>query len=124
MFKALAIGLLIFSSSAFAETKTYNIEGMHCEGCVDAVKAKVCGLEGISKCDVQIGKATLTTAGDAKLDDNAVTNAVQSAGYKVVEKPVKTAMSCDEKSKSCGESCSCDHKNGKHHKTKKSNKGA
>src|SRR4051812_44936854 len=103
---ALSLGLLIFSSPAWADTKTYNVEGMHCEDCVSAVKAKVCSLEGITKCDVQIGKVTLTA--DAKLDDNAVANAVQSAGYKVVEGPVSPKkgekMSCDQKeAKACSD---------------------
>ena len=125
----IAAGLLIFSSMAWAETKTYNVQGMHCEGCVSSVKEKVCGLEGIAKCDVEVGKVTLTTKEGAKLDDNAVTNAVEAAGYKVTNEPMnskmvaKGKMSCEHHdAKTCGETgcgcnkdgktCQCDHEKG------------
>jgi periplasmic mercuric ion binding protein len=116
MFKALfaaAIGqMLIFSSAALAETKTYNVEGMHCENCAANIKAKVCALEGVEKCEVEVGKVTLTTKGDAKLDDGAVTTAVQAAGYNVVG-TAKSDIACSHDGKK-----SCD----KHHKGHKAKK--
>src|SRR4051812_46463336 len=101
MFKGLVAGLLIFSSIAMADVKTYKVEGMHCEDCVSAVKEKVCGIEGLAKCNVEMGQVTLASAEGSKLDDNAVTNAVQAAGYKIADaksaKDTKEGMSCEHK---------------------------
>jgi periplasmic mercuric ion binding protein len=112
MLKGLVASLLIFSSAALAETKTYKVEGMHCESCVMGVKEKLCGMEGIAKCDVEVGKVTLTS--DNKIDDNAVTNAIQAAGYKIAthhEGEEHGGMKCDHKdAKTCGgDGCGCNH---------------
>jgi copper chaperone CopZ len=123
MIKALLASLLIFSSMAFADTKTYTVEGMHCGGCVDAVKAKVCKLPDIEKCDVNVGSVTLTSKGT--LNDKNVADAVEAAGYKMAAagSESKVAMSCggDKEAMSCGanESCACDHHKGKDSKKKK-----
>lgn len=74
--------LLFYSAGVHAETKTYPIQGMTCQSCVKAIKAKVCSLPHITHCDVEIGKVTLTT--DKTLSDVDVAKAVEASGdYKV-----------------------------------------
>jgi mercuric ion binding protein len=82
MVKALISFLLIFSSLAMAESKTYNISGMHCEDCRKNIEAEVCKLPGIDTCKVDLGHVTLMS--QAPLDDSKIKRAVEAAGhYKV-----------------------------------------
>lgn len=89
--KALFIAAVAaLSVSAFAEEKTCTVKGMHCQGCVDMVKEKVCSGD-YATCDVsvadekkKIGKITLTTkAADGKVDEAALGKAIESTGYKL-----------------------------------------
>ena len=93
-----ALGLSIIAtftfSTAFAEsTTTLTVEGMHCSGCKDMVKAKVCGNEEIAKnaasCDVklvdekkQLGEVTIVSKPETSVDVELVKKQVTSAGEK------------------------------------------
>jgi copper chaperone len=125
MLKGIFAGLLIFSSVALADTKSYNVTGMTCESCVKSVKSKVCGLKDVEKCEVEVGKVTLTSKGT--LNDKTVSEAIAAAGFKVAEAGAmakEEGHTCDHQDgKSCGgegcgcakdgKECGCDHKNGK-----------
>ena len=65
-------------------TTTYEVAGMSCQHCVDAVSREVGRLDGVSKVDVDLTAGTVTTESDAPLDDEAVRAAVDEAGYDLV----------------------------------------
>lgn len=78
---ALAVG------NAQAETKSYTMSGMTCGSCVKSVSAQVCKLPGVEKCEVDINKMTLT----GKLDDKAISQAVEKAGFTVASSKAESA---------------------------------
>lgn len=81
MFSAL-LSFLVFAAPANADVRSYDIKGMTCSACAKMVKAKVCELPGLDKCEVSVGKVTLA---GKKLDDEAVKAAIAAAGeYTVV----------------------------------------
>jgi hypothetical protein len=96
---SLAIGLSLIATVAFADsTTTITVEGMHCSGCKEMVKAKVCGNEEIAKnaasCDVQltnekkqIGQVTIVSKAETAVDVELVKKQVAAAGteYKVTK---------------------------------------
>ena len=86
----LAILTICLGSYAMAESKVYEVKGMHCGGCVKSIKAKVCQLPGVESCSVEIGKVSLTSKTDTQLDDKAIAEAVKSAGeYEIKKVEVK-----------------------------------
>ena len=64
-------------------TRMYSVEGMTCGHCVRAITSKVVKLPGVTQVDVNLSSATLTVVGD-EVDDKAVADAVDDAGYTVV----------------------------------------
>ncbi len=72
-------------ASASNETQTiaYAVEGMHCEGCVNAITDKVKGLKGISDCRVSLEdhRAVVTMADPAL--SSSVEDAIRRLGYTV-----------------------------------------
>jgi mercuric ion binding protein len=82
--------LMILPTFAFAETTTYEVSGMTCNSCVKALKAKVCKLDGVEKCEISVGKMILTPKAGATLDQQKVSEAVTSAGaFKVTSSAAK-----------------------------------
>lgn len=79
MLKAFAATLLIFSSIAQADSKTYTIKGMDCGDCVKNIEAKVCTLPGMDSCKVEVGQVTLVSK--KPLDDTQISKAVKGAGH-------------------------------------------
>ncbi len=68
-------------------TATYQVIGMTCQHCVSAVQEEVSALPGVDKVDVQLvagGTSTVTIDSAAPLDEQAVRDAVEEAGYDVV----------------------------------------
>lgn len=61
----------------------YDVEGMSCQHCVNAVTEEVSKVPGVERVavDLEAGKVTVTTAG--AVDDAAVRAAVDEAGYTV-----------------------------------------
>lgn len=59
-------------------TKTYRVEGMTCGGCANAVKRALTRLDARSV-DVDLGLGRVTVDGD--IDDAAVAQAVEAAGF-------------------------------------------
>lgn len=65
--------------------KELKIEGMKCEGCKRAVIAALNKVDGVNlvQVDLPSGKAMIETS--KPVDDSALIQAVEQAGYKVVD---------------------------------------
>lgn len=63
-------------------TRTYQVSGMSCQHCVNAVTTEVGGVPGVSdvKVDLEAGRVTVT---GEQFDDAAIAAAVDEAGYEV-----------------------------------------
>jgi len=65
-------------------TTTYSVTGMTCSHCVAAVTEEVSRLDGVSAVDVVLnagGNSRLTVTSDAPLPVDAISAAVDEAGY-------------------------------------------
>lgn len=62
-------------------TQTYTVTGMTCEHCVKAVTAELSGIAGVSTVDVDLASGKVTVTSQSPLDDKAVAEAVDEAGY-------------------------------------------
>ena len=68
------------------DIREYEVAGMTCQHCVDAVRAEVTSVPGIQVASVNLGLDLLTVAGEDYSDD-AVRSAIRTAGYEVAEAP-------------------------------------
>ena len=66
-----------------ADTKTFRVEGMHCQNCVNRVMEAVNSLEGVSG-TVRLKQGRLTVSADHAIDEGAIRRAVEQAGYTVL----------------------------------------
>jgi len=64
-------------------TQEFKIEGMSCNHCVMAVKKELSKVENLDVQDVQIGSAKVAYE-EAKVSQEAIRSAIETAGYKVV----------------------------------------
>jgi copper ion binding protein len=64
-------------------TTTYQISGMTCGHCVNAVSSELGQLPGVSDVQVDLAAGRATVTSDQPLDDAAVRAAVDEAGYEV-----------------------------------------
>ena len=64
-------------------TRTYTVEGMSCQHCVNAITSEVTSVAGVSAVTVDLAAGTVTVAGNGA-DDGAVRAAIGEAGYAVV----------------------------------------
>lgn len=97
----LTVAALAFSMSAFAETATFNVKGMHCGACAKSIEEKVCSMEGVRECKAQLtkgkknmGTLTLTTEDGKAIDISKVTELVGEAGDYTI---VKSAPAAEKK---------------------------
>jgi copper chaperone len=63
-------------------TRTYTVEGMTCQHCINAVGGEVGQLPGVTTVAVDLDRGTVTVTG-GQIDDNAVRAAIDEAGYRV-----------------------------------------
>jgi len=63
---------------------TYQVSGMTCSHCVNAVQAEVGQLPGVTQVEVDLGSGAVTVTSEAPLDEAAVRAAVDEAGYTLV----------------------------------------
>jgi len=63
-------------------TRTYTVEGMTCQHCVNAVTGEVGRLPGVKDVAVDLNQGTVTVTAEP-IDDSAVRIAVDEAGYRV-----------------------------------------
>lgn len=60
-------------------SKIITIEGMSCQNCVKHVKAALEDVKGLTKIDVEVGKATV----DGDASDKDIKDAIEDMGYDV-----------------------------------------
>ncbi len=58
----------------------YRVPGMTCEHCTRAVSAEVSAVEGVSEVQVDLAGKLVTVTGE-DLDDRALRDAIEEAGY-------------------------------------------
>lgn len=63
--------------------RTYTVEGMTCQHCVNAVTAEVSAVSGVQDVVVDLGSRSVQVRGEGYAD-SAVRAAVDEAGYTVV----------------------------------------
>jgi copper chaperone len=63
-------------------TRTYSVEGMTCQHCVNVVSGQVGHLSGVTTVAVDLDRGTVTVTGE-QIDDEAVRAAVDEARYRV-----------------------------------------
>ncbi len=66
--------------------QSYEVTGMTCQHCVNAVRTEVGAIEGVTSVDVDLvtgGASTVTVTSQAPLDEAAVAAAVDEAGYEL-----------------------------------------
>ncbi|MFC9918159.1 heavy-metal-associated domain-containing protein [Agromyces binzhouensis] len=59
----------------------YQVTGMTCGHCELSIREEVSGIAGVTSVDVSAVTGRLVVGSDADLDDQAVLDAVQEAGY-------------------------------------------
>ena len=64
-------------------TATYDVKGMTCGHCVSAVSGELTKLDGVQTVDVELETGKVTVTSDRPLDDAAVREAVDEAGYEL-----------------------------------------
>lgn len=71
-------------------TATYSVTGLTCQHCVSAVEQELSALPGVERVAVQLvlgGTSTVSVASAAPLPERAVREAVDEAGYDLVQPP-------------------------------------
>jgi copper ion binding protein len=66
-------------------TTQYPVKGMTCDHCATAVSVGVGRLDGVTDVRVDLAAGVITVASTAVLDDKAVREAVDEAGYEVID---------------------------------------
>lgn len=64
-------------------TTRYAVKGMSCEHCVSAISTEVGGIDGVTAVEVDLAMGSVTVTSAAALDDAAVREAVDEAGYEM-----------------------------------------
>lgn len=65
-------------------TQTFRVKGMTCGHCVNSVSSEVGALPGVDDVQVDLTAGTVTIQSAATLDEQAVREAVDEAGYELV----------------------------------------
>ena len=68
---------------------TYRVQGMTCDHCARAVAAEVTGIPGVTDVAVDVQAGRVSVSSQAPLDDEAVSEAVEEAGYSLVGQPAQ-----------------------------------
>ena len=64
-------------------TRTYTVEGMTCQHCVQSVTGEISKLAGIDTVKVDLAAKTVTVTAES-IDGDAIRVAIDEAGYAVV----------------------------------------
>jgi copper chaperone CopZ len=67
---------------SYSDIREYQVEGMTCHHCVEAVRKEVSAVKGVEVASVNLDLGLLTVAGEG-FSDEAVRAAVAEAGYTV-----------------------------------------
>lgn len=65
-------------------TTTYQVTGMTCDHCVQAVKGEVAKIDGVSDVAVELDTGSVTVTSESGLDDAVLRAAIDEAGYELV----------------------------------------
>ena len=65
-------------------TDVFNVKGMTCGHCVQAVKGEVSKVDGVSGVDVELESGRVTVESRQPVDRETVRLAVEEAGYELV----------------------------------------
>ena len=65
-------------------TTQYTVKGMTCGHCVSAVSTEVGRLDGVTDVQVDLASGLVTVTSTAPLEETAVREAVDEAGYEIV----------------------------------------
>jgi copper chaperone len=68
-------------------TATYTVSGMTCGHCVSSVSSEIGRLDGVSEVQVDLATGAVTVTSETPLDQTAVADAVDEAGYQLVAAP-------------------------------------
>lgn len=63
--------------------RTVTVVGMSCERWVNAIRAEVGRIDGVRDVDVDLGSGAVTVTSDSPLEDAALRDAVEEAGYQL-----------------------------------------
>ena len=66
-----------------SQTRTYTVTGMTCGHCVASVTEEVQEIPGVTDVAVVLETGAVTVTGDDSVDDAAVREAVEEAGYQL-----------------------------------------
>lgn len=99
MFSKFIVIVALFSSLSSFAAETRKVHGMHCGGCVDMIKAKVCALPQVASCEAklvdekkQVGEISYELKEGQSLDEKTLASTIKEAGdnYSLVSnKPTK-----------------------------------
>jgi copper chaperone CopZ len=64
---------------------TYRVAGMSCDHCKNAVTQELSGLVGVTVVDVDVAAGTATVTSEADLAVDVVRDAIDEAGYTLVD---------------------------------------
>lgn len=62
-------------------TAAYEVEGMNCHNCANAVTTAISGLPGVAEAVVDLAAGQVTVTGDPMPDGQALADIVAAAGY-------------------------------------------
>jgi len=65
-------------------TATYQVTGMTCQHCVNAVTGELDALPAVQSVEVDLETGAVTVTSDGPLDESTVREAVEEAGYELV----------------------------------------
>jgi copper chaperone len=65
-------------------SSTYTVQGMTCDHCAGSVTAEVAKISGVAEVTVDVAAGRITVTSAEPLQDDAVAEAVEEAGYVVV----------------------------------------
>ena len=60
---------------------TYEVSGMTCDHCVNAVKGELSQLEGVDEVEVELDSGKVSVTSSQRLETDTVRSAVERAGY-------------------------------------------
>ncbi len=69
------------SNQVVAETLNYRVKGMHCQGCVDAIRAEVELVPGVISCRVDLPGSTAQIDVSEPAAESKVEAAIKKLGY-------------------------------------------
>jgi len=70
--------------SKVVSKKTFKVEGMYCQNCVNRVMEDVQDIAGASA-NVELKKGIVTVSMECDIADAVIVNAIEKHGYKVIE---------------------------------------